>query len=39
MATRSSIAMVTGEGIRSVYVHWDGYPEGVGAFTSNHCNA
>jgi len=31
MATRSSIAMVTGEGIRSVYVHWDGYPAGVGA--------
>jgi len=31
MATRSSIAMATGEGIRSVYVHWDGYPAGVGA--------
>lgn len=36
MATRSSIAMVTGEGIRSVYVHWDGYPEGVGATLEEH---
>lgn len=36
MATRSSIAMATGEGIRSVYVHWDGYPEGVGATLEQH---
>ena len=36
MATRSSIAMATGEGIRSVYVHWDGYPEGVGATLEEH---
>jgi len=36
MATRSSIAMATGEGIRSVYVHWDGYPSGVGATLETH---
>ena len=36
MATRSSIAMATGEGIRSVYVHWDGYPAGVGATLDLH---
>jgi hypothetical protein len=33
MATRSTIGMVLEDGqtIRSVYCHWDGYPEGVGA--------
>ena len=33
MATRSTIGMLLedGETIRSVYCHWDGYPEGVGA--------
>jgi hypothetical protein len=36
MATRSTIAMATAEGIRSVYVHWDGYPDGVGATLENH---
>jgi hypothetical protein len=36
MATRSSVAMATGEGIRSVYVHWDGYPKGVGATLEMH---
>jgi len=36
MATRSSVAMATGEGIRSVYVHWDGYPAGVGATLDAH---
>jgi hypothetical protein len=28
--------MATGEGIRSVYVHWDGYPDGVGATLQQH---
>ena len=31
MATRSTIGIVTTEGFRAVYCHWDGYPEGVGA--------
>ena len=32
MVTRSNIAYKTPEGkIRSIYSHWDGYPEGVGA--------
>ncbi len=33
MATRSTIGMLLEDGqtIRSVYCHWDGYPEGVGA--------
>jgi len=30
MATRSTIGMRTEDGIRAVYCHWDGYPEGVG---------
>ena len=30
MATRSSIAIKTPEGIRSIYCHYDGYPENNG---------
>ena len=30
MATRSTIALDTAQGIRAIYCHWDGYPEGVG---------
>ena len=38
MATRSTIGMLLedGETIRSVYCHWDGYPEGVGAILKEH---
>ncbi len=38
MATRSTIGMVLEDGqtIRSVYCHWDGYPEGVGAILRDH---
>jgi hypothetical protein len=37
MATRSTIAMRTPEGtIRSIYCHWDGYPDGVGATLNVH---
>ena len=38
MATRSTIGMLLEDGqtIRSVYCHWDGYPEGVGAMLKNH---
>ena len=30
MATRSRIAVKEGKVWKSVYVHWDGYPDGVG---------
>ena len=38
MATRSTIGMLLEDGqtIRSVYCHWDGYPEGVGATLKEH---
>ena len=38
MATRSTIGMLLEDGqtIRSVYCHWDGYPEGVGAILRDH---
>ena len=36
MATRSTIALSTGEGFRSVYCHWDGYEEGVGQTLKDH---
>ena len=38
MATRSTIGMLLEDGqtIRSVYCHWDGYPEGVGAILAEH---
>lgn len=31
MATRSTIARKVDDSIQSIYVHFDGYPEGVGA--------
>ena len=36
MATRSRIAIKTEDKILSVYCHWDGYPEGVGATLKKH---
>lgn len=37
MATRSTIAMELQDGwVRSVYCHWDGYPDGVGAVLRDH---
>lgn len=36
MATRSTIALSTPEGIRSIYCHWDGYEEGVGQALKDH---
>ena len=37
MATRSTIAMQLQDGgVRSVYCHWDGYPDGVGATLRDH---
>jgi len=39
MATRSTIGMVQEGGtIRSVYCHFDGYPEGVGVVLKDHYN-
>ena len=34
MATRSSIAMKTENGIRGIYCHWDGYPDHNGKILS-----
>ena len=37
MATRSRIGMEMPNGeVRSIYCHWDGYPEGVGATLQEH---
>jgi len=36
MATRSTIALSTTDGIRAIYCHWDGYEEGVGATLKSH---
>jgi len=36
MSTHSIIAMQTTDGHRSIYCHFDGYPEGVGAVLKAH---
>ena len=37
MATRSRIGMEMPNGeVKSIYCHWDGYPEGVGATLQEH---
>ena len=36
MATRSRIATKRDDGYESIYCHWDGYPEGVGATLKTH---
>jgi hypothetical protein len=37
MATRSYIAIENKDGsVRSIYCHWDGYPEGVGQKLKDH---
>lgn len=36
MATRSSVSAITKDGIKSIYVHWDGYIEGVGKTLYHH---
>jgi hypothetical protein len=37
MATRSTIAKLNPDGtITSIYCHWDGYPDGVGATLAEH---
>jgi hypothetical protein len=37
MATRSTIAKLNPDGtVTSIYCHWDGYPDGVGATLAEH---
>lgn len=37
MATRSTIAKLNPDGtVTSIYCHWDGYPDGVGATLEEH---
>ena len=38
MATRSVIAIKTKEGIKSIYSHWDGYPDHHYPILFNHYN-
>ena len=38
MATRSTIALSVPDGVRAIYCHWDGYPEGVGQTLKDHYN-
>lgn len=39
MGTRSLIGVQTGDGVRAVYCHWDGYIEGVGNTLKEFYNA
>ena len=39
MATSSNISVKVGNKYKTVYCHFDGYPEGVGAILSNHYNS
>ena len=36
MGTRSRIGVMHGDNCKSVYVHWDGYPTGVGSVLNEH---
>jgi hypothetical protein len=36
MATRSRIGIKTGDTVRHIYCHWDGYPENNGKILLNH---
>ncbi len=36
MATRSTIARLTANGVESIYCHWDGYPAHVGRTLNDH---
>ena len=36
MSTRSRIGIVRGDKVESIYCHFDGYPEGVGATLAEH---
>jgi hypothetical protein len=36
MATRSLIGIKLGDYIKTIYCHWDGYPEGVGQTLVDH---
>jgi len=36
MSTRSRVGLLTADEVRSIYVHFDGYPEGVGKTLVEH---
>lgn len=36
MGTRSRIGVMHGDNCKSIYVHWDGYPTGVGSVLNEH---
>jgi len=36
MSTRARVGLMTPEGVESIYVHFDGYPEGVGQKLGEH---
>lgn len=36
MSTNANICMKTKEGYKSIYCHWDGYPDHVGKILLNH---
>ena len=36
MATRSSVSTITKDGIKAIYIHWDGYIGGVGKTLYNN---
>ena len=38
MATRSLIGIKLGDYIKTIYCHWDGYPEGAGQTLVDHYN-
>ena len=39
MGTRSRIGVMHGTNCKSIYVHWDGYPTGVGRILLDHYNS
>jgi len=38
MSTNANVLVKTDEGFKSIYIHWDGYPEGVGNILKEHYN-
>jgi len=38
MGTRARIGVKTSEGIKSIYLHWDGYPSHAGTILQEHYN-
>lgn len=36
MSARASISMKTYKSYKTIYIHWDGYPEGIGKILKEH---